>query len=373
MLAIGLMSGTSLDGVDACLVEINKAKFKLLDFITYPYSDALKKRIMRNLSNETARLAEVSSLNFELSYEFVKAIDVLLKKRGYEYSDISFVASHGQTIWHDPDGVKCENAVPNTLQIGTPSVINQLTGITVVSNFRCKDIAAGGQGAPLVPFSEYYLYKKKNKNLVFQNIGGISNLTYIKKNAKMDDVVSFDNGVGNIMIDYFTNKYFNMPYDKDGNIASSGKVIDEVLDYLKRDEYIYLPYPKSTGREKFSKEFMEDMASKLDFDQYDKKDIITTIAEFTAYSIGYSYLNFIKDIDLAIISGGGSHNKYLMKRIEEIAKVKVISGDDYGINSDAKEAVAFTVLGYMTLNKKASNIKSATGAKEDAILGDITI
>ena len=373
MLAIGLMSGTSLDGVDACLVDIKNGKFKLLDFITYPYEASLKERIMRNLSNETAKLAEVSSLNFELAYEFVKAIDALLKKSNHKYKDISFVASHGQTIWHDPDGVKCENAVPNTLQIGSASVINQLTGIKVVSNFRCKDIAAGGQGAPLVPFSEYYLYRSKNKNLVFQNIGGISNLTYIKKNAKMDDVFSFDNGVGNIMIDYFTNKYFNMPFDKDGAIASSGKVIDEVLEYLKKDEYIYLPYPKSTGREKYSKEFMEDMASKLNFEKYDKKDIITTITEFTAFSIGYSYLNFLKDIDLAIISGGGSHNKYLMKRIGEIAKVKVMSGDDYGINSDAKEALAFTVLGYMTLKKRPSNIKSATGAKEDVILGDITI
>ncbi len=373
MLAIGLMSGTSLDGVDACLVEIKKSKFKLLDFITYPYTDSLKKKIMRNLSNETAKLAEISSLNFELAYEFVKAIDALLKKSGYIYKDISFVASHGQTIWHDPDGIKCEDAYPNTLQIGSASVINQLTGIMVVSNFRCKDIAAGGQGAPLVPFSEYYLYKKKNQNLVFQNIGGISNLTYIKKNASMDDVISFDNGVGNIMIDYFTNKYFNIPYDKDGAIALDGKIIDEVLDYLKKDEYIYLPYPKSTGREKYSKEFMEEMAKNLNFEQYDKKNIITTITEFTAFSIAYSYLHFIKDIDLAIISGGGSHNKYLMKRIAEISKVKIISGDDYGINSDAKEALAFTVLGYMTLNKKPSNIKSATGAKENVILGDITI
>lgn len=373
MLAIGLMSGTSLDGMDACLVKIKKGKFKLLEFVTHPYTKELKEKIMRNLSNETAKLAEISSLNFELGEESVKAIDMLLKKANKEYKDIKFAASHGQTIWHDPKGEKCENAIPSTLQIGEASVINYLTGIKVISNFRSKDICAGGQGAPLVPFSEYYLYKSKKQNLVFQNIGGISNLTYIKANAKPGDVISFDNGVGNIMIDYFTNKYFNMPYDKNGDIASSGKVIEEIFEYLKKDEYIYKPYPKSTGREKYSKEFMETMAMELNFGKYDKKDIVTTIAEFTAYSISYSYLNFIKDIDLAVVSGGGSHNNYVMKRIREMTNLKVITGDEFGINADAKEAIAFAVMGYMTLKKKPSNLKSATGAVEDVILGDITI
>ena len=372
MLAIGLMSGTSLDGVDACLVNIKRGKFKLVDFITYPYSEDFKKKIMRNLSNDTAKLAEVSSLNFEIADMFVKAIDVLLEKAGLKYRDISFVASHGQTIWHDPKGEKCENGVPNTLQIGTASLISYKTKIKVVSNFRCADICAGGEGAPLIPFSEYYLYKSKTKNLVFQNIGGISNLTYIKAKAKMDDVISFDNGVGNIMIDYFTNKYFNVPFDKDGEIAFKGKVIDEVLDYLKQDEYIYKPYPKSTGREKYSKEYMEDLASKLDFDKYNKEDIVATITEFTAFSIAYSYTHFLSGVDMAIVSGGGSHNKYLMKRISDLSGILTITGDDYGINADAKEALGFAVLGYMTLKKKPSNIKSATGAKEDVILGDVT-
>lgn len=373
MYAIGLMSGTSLDGVDACLVKIKHKKFEFVDFVTYPYNDEFKSRIMRNLSNDTATLSEISSLNFEIAKEFVKAIDMLLEKSGKEYKDINFIASHGQTIWHDPKGEKTGAISPNTMQIGEASVINYLTGIKVVSNFRCKDIAAGGQGAPLVPFSEYYLYHDKKKNLVFQNIGGISNLTYIKKDAKADDVISFDNGVGNIMIDYFTNKYFNKAYDKDGDIASSGKVIDAILDYLKKDEYIYMPYPKSTGREKFSKEYMEELASTLHFDNYNKEDIVCTIAEFTAFSVAYSYTHFLKDVDLVIVSGGGSHNKYLMKRIKELSNMNVVSGDEYGINSDAKEALAFCVMGYMTLKHLPSNLRSATGAKENVILGDITI
>ncbi len=380
MLAIGLMSGTSLDGVDAALVEIKKEKVKLIDFITYPYSQEFKKKIMRNLNDETAKLSEISSLNFELSNWFVLAIDKLLEKANLKYEDISFVASHGQTIWHDPKGnkypsdrEKLTDQCPSTLQIGTPSVIEYKTGIGVVSNFRCKDIAAGGEGAPLVPFSEYYLYRQKDKSLVFQNIGGISNLTYIKKNATIDDVISFDNGVGNIMIDYFTNKYFDLPYDESGKLASKGNIIEPLLNYLKEDEYIYQPYPKSTGREKFSKEYMESLVLKFELGKCDKYDVVRTITEFTAYSISYSYNNLIKDIDLVVISGGGSHNDYIMNRIKELTNLKVITGDEFGINSDAKEAIAFALLGYMTLKCKPSNVRNATGAKENVILGDITI
>lgn len=380
MLAIGLMSGTSLDGVDAALVEIKNEKFSLLKFITYPYDMLFKEKIMRNLSDATAKLSEISSLNFELSEYFVKAIDLLLKETDYKYDDIDFVSSHGQTIWHDPKGVKyptdrkiLTKQVPSTLQIGTPAVIAYKTGIKVVSNFRVKDVACGGEGAPLVPFSEYVLYRSNEKKLVFQNIGGISNCTYLKKNCSIDDVISFDNGVGNIMIDYFSKKYFDVPYDKDGSIARSGKVIDNIFSYLLKDEYIYKTYPKSTGREQFSLEFMEDLSEKLEFSKYDKKDIVCTITEYTAFGIAYSYKNFLKDIDLVIVSGGGCHNKYLMERIEKLSGYKVITGDEYGINSDAKEAMAFAVMGYYTLQNKPSNVKSVTGAKENVILGDITL
>lgn len=379
MLAIGLMSGTSLDGVDAALVKIEKGKFNLVKFITLPYTTEFKQKVIRNTNDESAKLSEISSLNFEFGDWFVKAIDELLKNSEYTYKDIDFVSSHGQTIWHDPKGNRypnnrniLTNQVPSTLQIGCPSVINYKTGIKVISNFRCKDICAGGEGAPLVPFSEYYLYKSKTKNMIFQNIGGISNLTYIPKNANVRDVISFDNGVGNIMIDYFTNKYFNKPYDSNGDFAKQGKIIDEVLDYLKKDEFIYKKYPKSTGREQFSISFMEDTAKKYKFDVLNKYDIIRTITEFTAFGISYSYLNFFEDIDEVVISGGGSHNTFLLNRIRELTNLKVITGDDASINSDAKEAVAFVVLGYMTLKHKISNVKSATGAREEVILGDIT-
>lgn len=369
MLAIGLMSGTSLDGVDAALVEFNGDKVKLLNFIILKYDQNFKDKIFRNLNNDTAKLKEISTLNFELGYKFKEAIDEVLKGTSYTYQDIEFVASHGQTIWHDPHGNP-----PSTLQIGEPSVISYLTNIKVISNFRTMDVASGGEGAPLVPFSEYFLYRQDDANLVLQNIGGISNLTYLKKGCTLDDIISFDCGVGNIMIDYFTKKYFNLPYDEDGKIALSGKIIPEVLDYLKQDQFVLMAPPKSTGREKYSQTFMEELALKFNFDKYSKNDIITTMAEFTAYGISYNYIQFIKDIDIAVVCGGGSHNNYIIKRLQEILKpIKIVTGEEFGINSDAKEAVAFAVLGYMTINNKPSNVKKATGAKDDVILGNITL
>ena len=203
MIAIGLMSGTSLDGVDAALVKIENNQFKLLKFITLNYNQEFKTKIMRNLHDESARLSEICSLNFELGYKFVEAIDKLLEGTRYQYDDISFVASHGQTIWHNP---KYNNGnIPSTFQIGEPSIITYQTNISTISNFRVMDIAAGGEGAPLVPMSEYMLFKSETKNIILQNIGGISNLTYLPKRCKIDDVIAFDTGPGNIMIDYFVN------------------------------------------------------------------------------------------------------------------------------------------------------------------------
>ena len=373
MIAIGLMSGTSLDGVDAILVEIENDNYKVIKFITKQYEESLKKRILRNLSDSTAKLSEISSLNFELGHKFVEAIDELLKDTNYNYKDIDFVASHGQTIWHDPKGVKCDNAFPSTLQIGEPSVISYKTGIKTISNFRTMDVAAGGEGAPLVPYSEYLLYKSDTQNIVLQNIGGIGNLTYLKKGCSLEDMFSFDTGPGNVFIDYFSNKYFNAPFDKDGMFASKGKVIKELFEYLKEDKFIYIKPPKSTGREQYSVEYMEFLDNEFNLKDKVKEDIICTFTEYTAYTISYHYLNYLNDIDLVIVNGGGAHNKYLINRIKELTNLKIITGEEYGINSDSKEALAFVVMGYETLHGRPSNVCSVTGAKDYVILGNITL
>lgn len=364
MYAIGLMSGTSLDGVDACLVKINQnEEFEIVNFITLEYSDDFRKKIMRNLNKESARLDEISSLNFELGYYFKDAIDKVLEGTLLDYKDIEFVASHGQTIWHDPKGV-----TPSTLQIGEASVISYLTNIKTISNFRVMDVAAGGEGAPLVPFSEYMLYVSEKEDLVLLNIGGISNFTYLPKKAIANEVIAFDCGPGNIMIDYFTKKYFNKNYDKFGEIASSGKIIDPLLLALKSDEFILSTPPKSTGREKYSAPFMEGLIKKYSLEKYAPNDVVKTITEVTIFGIVYNLKKFIPKFDKLIVSGGGSHNSYIMKRLKEELEIEVLKSDI----SDSKEALAFVVLGYQTINNKPSNLMTVTNAKEQVILGNIT-
>jgi len=370
MIAIGLMSGTSLDGVDAALVEFKEGQYKLIKYELLSYDLMFKQRLMKNLSDDTASLKEICSLNFELGYKFVEAIDKLLLGTNYKYDDISFVASHGQTIWHNPE--RKSDLVPSTLQIGEPAVITYHTNIPTISNFRSIDVVAGGQGAPMVPMSEYLLYKSDKESIILQNIGGISNLTYIPKGAELTDVIAFDTGPGNVMIDYFISKYFSLPYDNGGKIALSGHVIDEVFKELILDPFVIQKPPKSTGREQYNKKFMENLAEYLGFDNYNPNDIITTISEFTVYSMVYNYKKYLGAYDKIVIGGGGSYNNYILSRMESLLGKKVLRQEDLGFNSDAKEAMAFAILGFLTMKNAPGNIESVTGAKEGVVLGNIT-
>jgi anhydro-N-acetylmuramic acid kinase len=234
------------------------------------------------------------------------------------------------------------------------------------------DMAAGGEGAPLVPMSEYMIFRSETEDRILQNIGGVSNLTYLPKHASISDVTAFDTGPGNIMIDYFANRYFAIPYDDGGKIALSGTEIKEIMDFLKQDEFITRIPPKSTGREQYNRNFMEKMADELHFDNYQKEDILTTITEFTVYAMIYNYRKFISNFDTVILSGGGSHNQYIVKRMKELLSQKVITQEDLGYNSDAKEAVAFVCLGYLTLCGRPGNVIKATGAEKEIVLGKIT-
>lgn len=370
MLAIGLMSGTSLDGCDCVLVSIENDTYKVIDYLLYPYEGIFVEKVMRNLCDETAKLSEICSLNFEFGDYFSLAIEKIVKKNKLKFEDISFVASHGQTIWHQP--VKTSNLVPSTLQIGSPSVISAKTGIKVVSNFRSIDIALGGEGAPLVPMSEYMLYKDPSRNVVLQNIGGISNITYIKKNASLEEIIAFDTGPGNAMINYFTNRYFGLEYDVDGKIAKEGDIIYPLYNHLITDEFITRVPPKSTGREKYSATYMEELINKFSLNKYDPKDIIRTITEVTIFVNIYAYKNFCKGMEKLIICGGGAHNKFIIERFKQELNIEIVLGNNAGIHVDAKEALAFVVLGHLTLTNRCGNVKNATGAKKYAILGDIT-
>lgn len=372
--AIGIMSGTSLDGIDIALVSIKgsftQTKVELIQFKTYKLDNKLKEKIQTQLDVNKSNIKILTSLNFEIAIEFSAAVNQFLKEHNLTPNDIDYIASHGQTIYHIPESQ--DGLVPSTLQLGDGSVIANLTNIPTVFNFRTADMAVEGQGAPLVPYYDYVVFSSKTKNRVMLNIGGIANITYLKKDGTIDDVLAFDTGPGNMIINCFVEHFYNLPYDDKGKIASSGLIINELLDELMSDPYISKLPPKSTGREKYGIQFSQYLLNK--YEKYDKEDLICTVTEFTASSIAKNIklLNINEDDLEVIASGGGSHNTYLLKRLQNyLPNAKVTTTNEYKLDVDAKEAVAFAVLGNETIQGNYSNVKSATGAKADVILGQI--
>ena len=368
---IGLMSGTSMDGIDAALCKIEKDKVVLDTFISVPYSAHQKALIARSLNKETARLDDISSLNFSLGQWLADASLKVIEASHKTSDDIEFIASHGQTIWHEPHPMSSDH-VANTLQIGSPAVIAAITGITTISDFRSRDVALGGEGAPLVPMTELKLYGDSRRNQAFLNIGGISNVTFIPKNLKADDIIAFDCGPGNCLSDGFTKFYFNEDYDNQGHYASQGNIIPEMLNEILNEEAIQRKPPKSTGRELFSKEYMLRLEARYDLKQM-PYDAVRTAAEATVQAVVLNIEKYLPTIDTLVVSGGGSHNDYMMAGLKKtLAHTHVMTGDEAGINSDAKEAIAFAELGLLTVLGESGNAISVTGAKDYCVLGSIT-
>ena len=355
------MSGTSADGVDAAVVDIKNNKVGLLAFDTFAYSKTLRKNILELGEQKTCQPADISNLNFLIGEVFADAAIKLCKKNKINLKTIDLIGSHGQTIYHKP---AC-----NTLQIGEPSVIAYRTGITTVADFRPKDIAAGGQGAPLVPFADYFLLKDKKLNRAVQNIGGITNVTYLPANCKPKDIIAFDTGPGNMIIDrlvYLATKG-KQNFDRDGKIAAKGTVNIKLLNEMMAHPYFHRKPPKTTGREMFGREYADAFYKKLS-----NEDTIATATALTAISIAQSYKRFLPRLpDEIILCGGGARNKTLVKMLRQNIKSKILFTDDFGINSDAKEAVSFAILAYATIKGIANNVPSATGAKKAVILGKV--
>lgn len=373
-IATGLMSGTSLDGVDAVLVSIAneglETQVEVLEFISYPIDDLLKTRILKNCVPETSSVAEITSLNVELGLLWCDAVDMLLSKSNYT-GHIDFIASHGQTIYHQP---KAEGPlVPSTLQIGDPSALAYRFKTDVVFNFRMMDMVDGGDGAPLVPYSEFILYRSDEKTTLLQNIGGIGNVTVIPKNATIDDVTAFDTGPGNMMINAATHYFYGKAYDKDGTYAKQGILIPELFDELISHEYLTITPPKSTGREMFGEDVVNEICQRY---SDVPNDVIATLTHFTAYSITDAYKRFIipnTPVDRVVLGGGGAYNPELVRLIKDyLSDVEVLVQEDLGYSSDAKEAIAFAVLGNETLYRQTSNVPNATGAQNHLILGQIS-
>ena len=375
---IGLMSGTSLDGVDAALTRIEgcgmETKVELIDFLTVPFSAEIKQEIMAGTSPELSNVQLLCSLNVKLGELFADAAEAICRKNNLPYSQLTAIGSHGQTMYHQP--VLEGSYVPSTLQIGEPAVIAYRMNTLVVSNFRTMDMAAGGQGAPLVPYTELILYRDEQKSRLLQNIGGIGNVTVIPKGAKGDDVYAFDTGPGNMIIDELCRMLFDLPYDKNGELAAQGKVDEALLAACMRLPFLAQSPPKSTGRELFGKPFAERLVRENA--HLSKHDLLATMTMFTAASIADSYKQFVfprLHIDEVIIGGGGSYNLTLLGMLRELLDkdCRVLTQEDLGYSSEAKEAVAFAILANETLHRQPGNLPTATGAREPVILGNLTL
>ena len=366
---IGLMSGTSCDSIDAGLCEVYPdMSVKLIKGINYKYPPHIKEKIFQIFRGE-ASVSDICKINFAIGECFADAANTLIE----EFGKPNFISSHGQTVFHYPFDEKIDDiSLKSTLQIGESSVIAQKTGCMVISNFREADIAQGGQGAPLVCFADEKWFKGKDKkNYAIQNIGGISNVTVLSQDY---DTFGFDTGLGNIMIDYCANKYFSLPYDKDGKIASEGVVSDSWLECLLQDEYYFIEPPKSTGREYFNAKYIENA---LKYAPKDPKDIIATVTALTAKTIADAYERFIYPnvgIHEAVICGGGAYNKTLMKFLRTYlpSYIDLKTCEDYGISNNFKEVMAFALLGYCTYYGIPNNLPCVTGAKKRVVMGKIT-
>jgi len=368
------MSGTSLDGVDAALIEVRGGipfeELRQLAFFTRAYT-AEERECIAELLRPEVSLPALTAANMWLGELFAEAALQVIAKAGLHPRDVDAVASHGQTIWHLPAQAGQSGA---TLQIGEPAVIAERTGLLTVADFRPRDIAAGGQGAPLVPFADYLLFHSPHLSTAVQNIGGIGNVTWIPRGGEPSDVVAFDTGPGNVIIDALVSGYTHgeHTYDRGGAMAAAGQVDTALLQILLAHPYFHQPPPKSTGRELFGAAYAQEVRERGEARGLSAPDIIATATALTAESIARAYRDFLGPIDAIILGGGGSFNPTLRRMIaDRLPDIPLQTHEDYGIASDAKEAIAFALLGYATLSGVPANLPAATGARHPVLLGKI--
>ena len=378
---VGLMSGTSLDGVDVALVEIKNnwidTRINLIGFIEFPFPDGVKSIVLRNSQKETSNVEDISQLNFLIPQIYYEAIETLCNQINFDMNEIDLIGTHGQTIHHLPNSTEYfGHQVSSTLQIGDPSVLAKLMGKITIGDFRPSDVALGGQGAPLVPYFDFLLFHSSKINRGLLNIGGISNITILNKEKGQNNVFAFDTGPGNMMIDILMRRFYEKEYDDNGAIACSGKLNEDLLIALiTKDNFIEAEPPKSTGREYYGMEYLLPLFD--EFKNIPNEDWLHTVTKFTAYSVFRNYEKFIEKetkLDELFISGGGAKNKFLYESLAhyfENIEVKVI--DEIGVSSDAKEAICFAVLANETISGNPSNIPRTTGASRPTILGKICL
>lgn len=366
---IGLMSGTSLDGISAAVVRFRgyaPIEFELLAFTSTSYSKEDRDRLARALGGTSA--AEYCRINFDLGEWLASAAMQARVESGVPRADISAIASHGQTVWHE--------ALHSTWQTGEPAVIAERTGIPVISDFRVRDVAAGGQGAPLVPIADALLFASDSDWRALQNIGGIGNVTVVPPRGDVSAVRAFDTGPGVAVVDGVTRMLRpNLPYDVDGKLASAGTPNQKVVTALLAHPYFSSPPPKSTGRELFSASYIDEFVTLCRMDsQCSDEDVIVTAVELTAASIADAYRRFMPEpVSEVLLSGGGAKNPVLVGAIKRLMPERSVRAfDELFFDGEAKEAVAFALLGYLHLIRQPGNVPGATGARGPRILGKYT-
>ena len=378
-LIIGVLSGTSVDAVDIALTEVigsgADTKVSVVKFDSIPIPQDIKQYVLRASNKESGTVADVCKLNALIGNLFADSINNFLSANGIDKKDVDLIGSHGQTLYHIPQEEELHGyKFKSTLQVGDPSVIANKTGITTVGDFRTADMALGGEGAPLVPFLDYVLFKSDTKNRLLVNIGGIANVTFLPKNGEIDSVTAFDSGPGNMVIDRLMMEFYDKPYDENGVTASDGKIQQKLFDdVLKFDNYYNRKPPKSTGREFYGESFIEYIVSVAH--GISDEDVIRTMTQYTAYTIHYNVKEFINGKpDEVLVSGGGANNPFLMGLIKEYffdAEVKPLELN--GINPDNKEAVLFAVLANEAIHGNYANLPLVSGAEKKTVLGKICL
>jgi anhydro-N-acetylmuramic acid kinase len=383
MLVLGLMSGTSADGIDVALARISGAppqlNAELLGHTSFQFPPALRKEILRVAEQQPISPGELSQLNFRLGHIYADTVLAACRRFRVSPKRAALIGSHGQTIFHQ--GLPANyfgRPTASTLQIGEGSVIATRTGITTVSDFRPADMALGGQGAPLVPYVDYLLYRHPELDRVSLNIGGIANVTVIPAGARPDQVFAFDTGPGNMLIDALVQHFTHgrQRYDENAHLAQSGRSIPALLNELMKDPYLRLAPPKSTGREYYGRAYVQKLIALGRKRHAKPNDLIRAATVFTALSIVDALNRFVlrkHKIQQLVVSGGGVRNPLILAQLSAaLPTVEMLPSSRFGIREDAKEAFAFALLAYETFHQRPSNLPSATGARSPAILGKIS-
>jgi anhydro-N-acetylmuramic acid kinase len=383
MLVLGMMSGTSADGIDAALVRISGAppslSVKLEGHYHARFPARVRQAILRLANGSATTTAEISQLNFLLGEQLARAALEACVRWRLSLGKLELIGSHGQTIYHQGTASRFLGArrVASTLQIGEPAIIAARTGVTTIGDFRPADMAAGGQGAPLVPFVDYLLYRNRKLGRVALNIGGIANVTLIPAGASVENVLAFDTGPGNMLIDALVSAISRgrKAFDADARIGLRGRAIRPLLEEMLRHRYLRQAPPKTAGREQFGQEYAQELLDWAKKRRARPEDLVRTVTIFTALSIADAFRRFIfprAHVNELIVAGGGAKNPLLMAQLgAALPGIEIVGSARFGVPAEAKEAFAFAILAYESFHGRANNLPSATGAKHPAILGKL--